>query len=46
MTIDERLDRLTGVVETLAASATVRSVRLKSLLDSLHILLPEPGGNC
>ncbi len=34
MTIDERLDRLTGVVEPLATSACARGHRIEALIEA------------
>jgi hypothetical protein len=36
MTIDERLDRLTGIVEALAASVAARIIRIETLVQVLE----------
>ena len=42
MTVDERLDRLTGIVEAPAASAANRKGRVEELIQSSEI--PERDG--
>ena len=41
MTIDERLDRLTGVVEALAASVVARRSRIEALLQAAEKHIPS-----
>jgi hypothetical protein len=43
MTIDERLDRLTGVVESLAASVVHHNSRIEKLNKAVENDQEEPG---